>query len=391
MTSSEKMNLDVWVLAGQSNGEGCALLAGALAPDPRVLAFTSAGAWAVAEEPLHRHWESFTPVHQALLRPGLPVEKRDWTDTALAEEASRTRNQGAGLGLAFGRAMADATGRPVGLIPAAHGGTTLAQWSPDGKAQGPATLYGSMLERIHHAGGRLRGILWYQGEADAVMPESAASYGDRMATWIEAVRADLQIPELPVMVVQLARRALRTLNTPAVEEGWLAVRDAQAGLPGRIPFTATVGSLDLGLVDTVHLDTASQIRLGRRLATVALRVESLPGLACSPRMRRVETVPSQISGLGGLRIHCSGVFGALQPQHRMAGFSIHRADGSASPDCWVIEASRDPEEASAIQLVLNRQAEATDWIGYGRGADTYCNITDESDLPLLAGLLPCVQ
>jgi hypothetical protein len=75
----------------------------------------------------------------------------------------------------------------------------------------------------------------------------------------------------------------------------------------------------------------------------------------------------------------------------MAGFGIHRADGSASPDCWVIEASRDPEEASAIQLVLNRPAEATDWIGYGRGADTYCNITDESDLPLLAGLLPCVQ
>lgn len=114
------MNLDVWVLAGQSNGEGCALLAGALPPDPRVLAFTSAGAWTGAEEPLHRHWESFTPVHQALLRPGLPVEKRDWTDAALAEEASQTRKQGAGLGLAFGRAMADATGRPVGLIPAAH-------------------------------------------------------------------------------------------------------------------------------------------------------------------------------------------------------------------------------------------------------------------------------
>lgn len=380
---------DVWVLAGQSNMEGCALLAEALAPDPRVMAFTSAGIWTLAEEPLHRHWESYTPVHQALMRPGLPVEKRDWTDAALAAEAARTRTQGAGLGLAFGRAMADATGRPVGLIPAAHGGTTLEQWSPEGKVKGTASLYGAMLDRIHRAGGRLRGILWYQGESDAGCPELAASYEERLADWIAAVRADLQMPQLPVIVVQLARRAMGSLNTPEQDAGWDTVRGVQASIPDKIPMTALVGTLDLGLVDTVHLDTAAQIRLGRRLATVARRLDSLPGKDCSPRIRQVETVSNPIFGLGGLRIRCSGVTGAWQPQHHMAGFGIYRADGAAHPDCWVIDASRDPEEGSVIRLILNAPPDASAWLGYGRGADPHCNVTDEADLPLPADLLPC--
>jgi hypothetical protein len=382
---------DVWVLAGQSNMEGAAMLAGALSPDPRVRVFTSAGIWTVAEEPLHRHWESYTPVHQALMRPGLPAEKRSWHDAVLAEEADRTRTQGAGLGLAFGLAMVEATGRPVGLIPAAHGGTTLAQWSPDGKAQGTASLYGAMLDRIHHAGGRLRGILWYQGESDAGCPETAANYGKRLADWIRAVRADLQMPQLPVIVVQLARRAMGSLNTPEQDAGWDTVRGVQARLPDTIPLTATVGALDLGLVDTVHLDTVAQIRLGRRLATVALRLESFPGQACSPRIGQVELVANPIFGLGGLRLRCSGVTGAWQPQHHMAGFGIYRADGTVHPDCWVIDASRDPEEESAIRLILNAPPEGSAWLGFGRGADPYCNVIDEADLPLLADLVPCFE
>src|SRR5690606_13817201 len=112
-------HLDVWALAGQSNMQGCGLLAGALSPDARVWNFSSAGRWEIAEEPLHRLWESCTPVQQKLLREGLGVltiAKRNESDEEMAALEAQTRQTGAGLGIAFGKAMADATGKPVGLI-----------------------------------------------------------------------------------------------------------------------------------------------------------------------------------------------------------------------------------------------------------------------------------
>lgn len=386
----EKHIMDVWVLAGQSNMQGCAPLNRALAPDPRVRCFTSAGKWEVAEEPLHRYWESYTPVHQNLLRPGLPEGKRTWTDLALAEESAQTRTHGAGPGLAFGVSMADATGHQIGLLPAAHGGTTLEQWNPSGKEIGTASLYGAMLDRVRRAGGNLRGILWYQGESDAGNLDTALSYSERFATWISAVRRDLKIPDLPIIAVQIARRAMGTLNTPDLAKGWDIVRDAQLDLPVHIPNTAVVSAIDLGLCDTVHLDTVSQIRLGRRLAKVAFRMGNTVGLSCSPRMLSVEAV-RESQGLGGLRIRCSGVTGVWKPAEHMSGFGIYQTDGKRHPDCWIINVSRDSQDGTDIRLLLNKPADSSTVVGYGRGADPYCNVVDESDLPLAAGALPVIN
>jgi sialate O-acetylesterase len=179
------------------------------------------------------------------------------------------------------------------------------------------------------------------------------------------------------------------VNTPDLAKGWDIVRDAQLDLPVHIPNTAVVSAIDLGLCDTVHLDTASQIRLGRRLATVVQRMETMPGLSCSPQMRNVEAV-RESQGLGGLRIRCSGVTGVWKPAEHMAGFGIYQTDGKRHPDCWIINASRDPQDGTAIRLLLNKPADSSTIVGYGRGADPYCNVVDEADMPLAAGALPVI-
>lgn len=316
--------------------EGAACLEGSLAPDPRVHCLNTNGCWKVAEEPVHR-------------------DNRGFRDADLADPSLRAHIYGAGPGLALGIAMAEFTGRDVGLIPVARGGTKLEQWDPSGKAHGTTSLYGNMLHCAHLAGGNLRGILWYQGESDAAALATARTYAERMETWIAAARADLNRPELPVVVVQVSRRAMGTQITPALATGWDLVRAASLNLPLSVPHTAVLGSIDLGLSDTVHLDTASQIRMGRRLATVVQRMESIPALLCSPRVERVEAVPEQL-GLGGLRIRCTGVTGNWQPAQRIAGFGIYQANGEPHPDCWIINASRDPEDGTAIRLLLNKPA-----------------------------------
>ena len=147
------IDFDVWVLAGQSNMQGYAWLDGALVPDERVWSFTSAGAWGIAEEPLHRLWESFTPVHQEMMRLWLPEEEKGISDAENARRENESRKLGAGLGISFAAAMADELGTSIGLIPAAHGGASLDQWGPSIKDLGGRSLYGAMLERIEKAGG----------------------------------------------------------------------------------------------------------------------------------------------------------------------------------------------------------------------------------------------
>ena len=88
---------DVWVLAGQSNMQGCGWLAGALPADPRVWSFSSAGQWQIAEEPLHRLWESFTLVHQDFMRAGLPEADKQVSDAEWARRENETRTWGSGL------------------------------------------------------------------------------------------------------------------------------------------------------------------------------------------------------------------------------------------------------------------------------------------------------
>ena len=81
-------DFDVWVLAGQSNMEGCGWLEGALQPDERVSVFSSAGAWGVAQDPLHWFWESITPVHQELRRAGMTGVDRS-NDCRIDSNSSR--------------------------------------------------------------------------------------------------------------------------------------------------------------------------------------------------------------------------------------------------------------------------------------------------------------
>ena len=59
---------DVWLLAGQSNMQGCGLVPEKPLPvNPLARAFYMNDEWAPAEDPIHSLWESVDPVHAQLL------------------------------------------------------------------------------------------------------------------------------------------------------------------------------------------------------------------------------------------------------------------------------------------------------------------------------------
>jgi sialate O-acetylesterase len=375
------MTLDVWILAGQSNMQGLALL-GDPAPtlDNRVEVFSSAGQWTDATEPLHRLWESYTPVHRQLERARLPRESALLTDAELAAREA-TSPVGAGLGPSFASRLADLTGSRIGLVPSAHGGTTLEQWSPVDDGQPASTLYGSMLDRARRAlsreSTRLGGLLWYQGESDA-LPARSATYGEAFAAWIERLRRDLGRQDLPIITVQLGRFAGPVDPAVLDEAAWDDIRESERALPRRVSGTAVVSAIDLELCDPIHIGAAGLARLGRRMAVLA--AEGVTG----PVVEAVQVSGTTPNGYLTLRLRCSGVHGSWIDAPRLTGFGIGDRGGRRIPGLEVIDARAEGTSIRILTSAVAMRELAGAHLFYGRGLDPDCAAVDSADLPLPA-------
>lgn len=105
---------------------------------------------------------------------------------------------GAGLGLAFARAVADRDpSLTIGLVPCAVGGSALDEWLPGAK------LYTEAIRRakIAQKDGEIKGILWHQGESDADRGEKEKTYNERLAKMVKSMRSELGLDEKKVPFV----------------------------------------------------------------------------------------------------------------------------------------------------------------------------------------------
>lgn len=357
---------DLWILAGQSNMEGVGDLEDVEPPSPLVHNFTMSHRWELAVEPLHWLIDSPDPVHQGGQLNGLDEEGR----RARRAQERAGRRKGAGLGLAFARELSARTGVPVGLISAAHGGTSMQQWSPGLKDQGGASLYGSMLKQVKNAGGKVKGVLWYQGESDA-NPEASQVFAQRFKELVAAFREDLKSPGLPFYYVQIGR----FVREGSGSEPWNRVQDLQRTLEGEIPGTAVVPVIDLALDDLIHVGTPGLRRTGRRLAKIAHReLFGEKTLERGPRLVGAEVSPDGRT----VRVKYSNVNGRLLPVDRVEGFSIRKKDGTEIRTIYNV--SVDRRSTSTVVLKLQNPLPDGAVLHYGHGLDPICNLVDAEDM-----------
>ena len=378
---------DLWVLAGQSNMQGVGDLVDVTPPHEKVSALGMDDKWVQATEPLHWLVDSPDPVHSG--DPNTRAER--------SAQEHKTRTKGAGLGLPFAVAMVESTGVPVGLVATAHGGTSMAQWDPAKKGEGGNSLYGSMLRSINLAGGKVKGVLWYQGESDS-SPDASKIYEEVFTNFIHAVRADLGQADLPFYYVQIGRFAVG-----GDSKGWNTVQDAQRRIVDKVANTAVVSVIDLELDDAIHVGTHGLKRAGKRLAQIALRelfgqtgastptfdrvtqganntlevkfrdVNRAVGFG-RPGMRGSARMPAASAArLGVTRAPSVG----LEPERHIAGFSIRDADGNLLP--LIFEAGGSQSRESVI-LKLTGAVPPGASLWYGHGFDPYCNLTDAADM-----------
>jgi len=375
---------DLFLLGGQSNMLGCGLLQDLEAAGELVRLFGMDQRWQLAVEPLHREWRSPDPVHN---HPWGNHDLDQLDADVAATMGTAQPSQGAGCGIAFANEYVRLTGIPVGILPVARGGTSLGDWAPDnpGTVGGwtsatphePGTsLFSSMVRMAQAAGGRVAGLLWHQGESDA-NPVSAGGYVEGTRAVLDGLRKELCQPDLPVYVAQMSFFPIN--RDPLAPDAWTQVRLAQTD-PEPLGAQGMAATVDLTLSDPIHLDTASQQRLGRRFAKLASNHSATLRLAEVTTKGRMADWP--VEGLQTLtvRLRFSGVTGRLVATHP-SGFSLRSEDGMLVPAVWRIDLDGD---CVLVHLAGPEVEGAALYYGYGVVGEVVCTIADEADMALPA-------
>lgn len=227
----------IFIMAGQSNMVGHGVLAQlpAFPRANRVFIYRYNEAWDVGAEPMSNHAGI---VYSVFL-----------DDENLAS-----------CGMAFADHLASLQlGYEIGLVPCAKGGSGMDDWE---RNLSTSTMYGAMIARAQAAAvaGDIAGLIWYQGEEDSKNSTDANAWAANFEQFVEDVRDDLDLPNLPIVHTQLGPD-----NELSGREYWSVVQAQQAAVD--LDFNAMVTASDLTtLGDDLHLNTASLVTLGQRYA-----------------------------------------------------------------------------------------------------------------------------
>lgn len=218
---------DVFIVAGQSNASGRGTSNQVYAGSPAARLFGNDYAWKNLTDP---------------------------TDSGIGQVDSisddTANNPGGSVWPLIATSYLTSQGIPVAFVPCAKGGTAIASWQPGVDHQDRTTLYGSMVYRALQTG--CKTVLWWQGERDAVLGTSQASYSSDLVSLANAINTDLGVKLMPCKLQTFtgASQAAQDLINAAIVAEW-AVGNVLTG-PDLSGLTTTPE-------DTFHLITNAKL------------------------------------------------------------------------------------------------------------------------------------
>ena len=255
----------VYLLGGQSNGNGRADAAQLVAPLD------------AAQTDVRFYWHRT----QAADNVGSLLEDQ-WTDLAPGSghgTGAPVYAKEFGSEVSFGRAMADAKPADnIAIIKYTHGGTTLYNdWSATG------TQYTTFVPTVQAAltalttAGHtyeLRGMLWVQGETDSNNATGSDNYQTNLTNLIARMRTDLNGGQpFPFVLSTLSNSQYTNITT--VGSGPYKVRLAQETVAAADPTVGIVITDGYSVrSDVIHFDHTALVALGQGMATQMQSLET---------------------------------------------------------------------------------------------------------------------
>ncbi|NOZ23967.1 MAG: sialate O-acetylesterase [Planctomycetes bacterium] len=339
---------DLWCIAGQSNASGTGLGIAEDGPELGVHLFANDETWKLACHPL----EDATNTLHPITITGIFHGHSPW--------------------LAFAKMLKRHLAIPIGLIPTALGGSALRPWNP--KDKGKPVLYENMMDMIRKAGGRIKGIVWYQGESDA-NSENAASYKDRFAQFVSSVREGLNTPDLPILTAQLSR-CTNPVPSKELDQAWTVLREQQRQAAKQISNVHVIPTLDLPLSDDIHISAPGCVTLGQRFADVALG--KVYGHPVSDTFPEIASAHFRDGERRELVLTFDHVPGGWHPRKPPEGFTVEGPDGFI-PIEWT-----DFGEGSQIILRLAGPTEGPVTVHGAYGRNPKVRLCDANQRPFVA-------
>ncbi len=205
----------------------------------------------------------------------------------------------------------------------------------------PVVLYEGMIEPV--APLSIRGVIWYQGEANA---ERAHQYRTLLPALIGDWRKVFRQGDFPFYIVSLPAFMHRR-NQPG-DDAWAELREAQAWTAQKVKNSAAIVTIDTGDPDNIHPKEKKAV--GERLAVCALANEygeKIPWQG--PTLASVQHLP------GALKLRFSHSDGGLAVKgDKLEEFSIagedrkwHWADAKVEGDSIIVSSPMvsDPQAA----------------------------------------------
>ena len=230
----------------------------------------------------------------------------------------------------FSRQIRTKLNRPVGVVHASVGATSIQSWSPGGR------LFQTMIEPCAPFG--IRGAIWYQGESDLERGKTA-EYADLLQRHVSAWRNLWNQGDFPFLFVQLApfqysKKTVGPLKDAPVDPFELPrFWEIQSALRQSIPSAGLAvihDSVPPTEIDNIH--PLNKKIPGERLAALALaKVYEQTSTPCEGPFYRSMTVEGQ-----SIRVHFSGAQGGLATRDgcapdlfEIAGADLQYVPGSA--------------------------------------------------------------
>ena len=147
-------------------------------------------------------------------------EGGEWQNLKPFKEPAKNQREGwsitertFGPEIGFAHALAEAwPDKKIGIVKQAVGGTGIMAWAPEwNKADADLTndaakgsIYKELIEKVRAAkksgNVAIRGFVWLQGGKDMISLKTANRYADNLKALVAAVRRDVGVPDLPVLI-----------------------------------------------------------------------------------------------------------------------------------------------------------------------------------------------
>jgi hypothetical protein len=230
VTINDKINVWVFIMAGQSNMAGRAFVEPQdTLPSNRVLALNKSGEVVVAKEPIHFY---------------------------------EPDKNGLDCGLSFGKSLVGSLPRHIRvlLIPTAVGGSSIEQWLNNSTIKN-VQLLSNFREKVKvgQQYGKIKGILWHQGESDA-NEYDIPRYKKKLSLLMHKFREISGNDTLPILIGELGRFTKYTNNWRTINQ----IINQFAQNDSNMAVVASNGLADKG--DNLHFNSESQRILGKRYA-----------------------------------------------------------------------------------------------------------------------------